>query len=449
VFWEGEPLDGHNLLRRFVLAHHSPHPNGELLRGPLTTAHWGGMKTPDHLARIQTYREHGLEYDYYWIDAGWYGPPDSYSPDEFTGDWHLHVGNWNINPAAHPDGLRPISDAARGAGMRFLLWFEPERAVNGTPLTQEHPDWFLGTRAPGANLLFDLGNPEARAWLTDYLVGFMTEQGIRLYRQDFNFDPLPYWREADPPDRQGITEIRHIEGLYTFWDDLLRRVPGLVIDDCASGGRRIDLETVSRSIPLWRSDWQCRPDNDPIGGQNHGMGLSYWLPLHGTGTWGAVPQGPEGDLYRVRSAYGAALQFSVFPYAYTPIRDDYPWDWHRERLTEYRRVRPLFYGDYYPLLGGTPAADAWVAYQMHRTDLDQGMVMAFRRAESLFVTADLPLRALEPEATYELEDCDTGRVWQATAAQLTKQGLRVSMDQPRQSRLVLYRRLDTTDTPQA
>ena len=271
LFWDGDPQASHNTLRRFILAHHTPRPNGELLRGPLTVAHWGGMKSHDHIARIEAYKQQNLAYDYYWIDAGWYGPSDSYSPDEFTGDWARHVGNWSINPAAHPNGLRPISDAAGTAGMKFLLWFEPERAVNGTPLTVEHPDWFLGERKPGYNMLFNLGLPEARRWLTDTISAFMAEQGVQLYRQDFNFDPLPCWRAADAPDRQGMTEIRHIEGLYEFWDELLRRQPGLVIDNCASGGRRIDLETISRSIPLWRSDWQCGWINDGTPGQTHTM----------------------------------------------------------------------------------------------------------------------------------------------------------------------------------
>ena len=60
--------------------------------------------------------------------------------------------------------------------------------------------------------------------------------------------PLDFWRGNDPPDRQGMTEIRYIEGLYALWDEPRGRHPGLLIDDCASGGRRIDLEMISRSV---------------------------------------------------------------------------------------------------------------------------------------------------------------------------------------------------------
>lgn len=85
--------------------------------------------------------------------------------------------------------------------------------------------------------LLDLGNPEARRWLTEHIDKLLTEQGIDLYRQDFNMDPLAFWRAADAPDRQGITEIKHVTGLLAYWDELRRRHPNMLIDTCASGGR--------------------------------------------------------------------------------------------------------------------------------------------------------------------------------------------------------------------
>ncbi len=73
---------------------------------------------------------------------------------------------------------------------------------------------------------------------------------------------------------------------------------------------------------------------------------------------GSRMRGIRLDTYRVRSACGPAFQFSFFPYAYTSIRDDYNRAWHRRMLVEYRRARPLFYGDYYPLTPASPAKDA-------------------------------------------------------------------------------------------
>ena len=86
------------------------------------------------------------------------------------------------------------------------------------------------------NNILNLGNPEAREWLTDHISNMISTEGIDVYRQDFNIEPMAFWEKADTPDREGMTEIRYIEGLYTFWDELRFRHPNLIIDNCASGG---------------------------------------------------------------------------------------------------------------------------------------------------------------------------------------------------------------------
>jgi alpha-galactosidase len=226
--------------------------------------------------------------------------------------------------------------------------------------------------------------------------------------------------------------------LYEFWDAILASQPGMVIDNCASGGRRIDLETISRSIPLWRSDWQCGWINDSTPGQTHTMGLSYWVPLSGTGVLGACRR--AGDTYNFRSSLSAALQFGIFPYESFPIEEQYPWDWHRRMLADFVRARPLFYGDYYPLVANSPDYDVWAAFQMHRPDLGEGLVLAFRRKDAPFISAALRLQGLDPVAEYELQDTDTGKTWKQTGQELGERGVRVTLEQAPESRLVFYRK---------
>ena len=165
----------------------------------------------------------------------------------------------------------------RRDGLGFLLWIESERVFRGTDLQRQHPDWLLGPQ--GENYLVNLGNPAARKGITEIVSSLIREGGLSWYRQDFNTDPEGFWSNADQPDRIGITEIRYIEGLYAFWDELRQRHPGLLIDNCSSGGRRLDLETISRSVALWRSDFQCQPKFNPAGMQGQTYGISSWIPL--------------------------------------------------------------------------------------------------------------------------------------------------------------------------
>ena len=272
LFWEGEDrMRGHNLLRRFILAHRTPQQDGKPVTTPFSASGspLNESTESNQIAFTKRYHELGLGIEYWWLDAGW-----------FDGGWPSGVGTWTIRKDHFPNGLKPLSDAAEAAEMKFLLWFEPERVYQGSWLDTEHPDWVL--KIPdNPNGLLNLGNLEARRWLTDHISGMITEQGISVYRQDFNMDPLLHWRAADTLERQGMTEIRHIEGLYAFWDALLNRHPGLIIDNCASGGRRIDLETTSRSVPLWRTDYDYF---EPNGYQCHTYGLHFYLPCSGTGS---------------------------------------------------------------------------------------------------------------------------------------------------------------------
>jgi alpha-galactosidase len=441
LYWRGEPIHGHNVLRQFILRHHTPQQNGQPVVAPICNGSWGGAHTEAHLGWIETIAERALPYDYYWIDAGWYGTSEKPCPDVFHGDWAI-TGDWRVNKNYHPAGLRPISDAVRRVGMKFLLWIEPERATAGTPVTLEHPDWFMTMTGappqPNESLLLDLGNPDARSWAIETVTSVIGGNGIDCYREDFNFfGSGQAFAAKDTADRMGITEIRFVEGLYEFWDELHRRYPNLLIDNCASGGRRIDLETISRSIALWRTDYNCFPWINPDAFQVHSCGLAYWVPLNATS-----PAAKPGDTYRVRSAMSAGLVFSLeeFGTSSFPDDDEHVWAWMHKMMEEYRRARPYWYGDYYPLMSCSLAPDTWMAYQLHRPDLDEGVVLAFRRLESPLTSASLELKGLTSGAEYLFEDVDSGDSWRACANQTMALGLDVAIAERRASRMLFYKR---------
>ena len=115
----------------------------------------------------------------WWMDAGWYPcePP--------TGE---KQGHGKLIQKRFPNGLKAISDYTHSKGLKTLLWFVPEMVYPGTWLAVNHPEWILNGDRVG---LLNLGNPEALAWVKKHISNLLTEQGIDLYRQDMNFDPLP------------------------------------------------------------------------------------------------------------------------------------------------------------------------------------------------------------------------------------------------------------------
>jgi alpha-galactosidase len=446
LFWEGgDRLRGHNLLRRFLLRHHHP-PAGRM---PLCHASWGGSSAEVHLANIRVMLEQKLPADYYWIDAEWFG----------TGKWHKNPGDWRVKQDLYPQGFKPISDTLHKASRKFLLWFEPERVCEGTPWDREHPEWLLqvpkakrvynwgASQADPAwvrnesfrnqivdnDRLFNLGVPEARRFFTDYLSARIDEFGIDCFRHDANIAPLEFWRAADAPDRQGITEIRWVTGLYAFWDELLRRHPGLVIDNCASGGRRIDLESLDRTLPLYRTDFA----ENSIAHQCHSLGLMLWVPQNATSAGGLI----GADNYRVRSAMSSGMEYGLFDRPGPPKSlAGIPFDQIRRTLEQYRSIQKYYYGDYYPLTHYSQAADAWMAYQLDLPESGEGLVVALKRPASPFPRAAFQLRGLDRDASYEVRNLDGGPPSAAGGAELLDRGLEVTLPGKPDSALLHYRR---------
>ncbi len=433
--YHADVAESHNKWRRLVREHFSPLGKGERdSHGPLCAGIWGGMKTQSVLERIEAIRENKLPFEYVWMDAGWYGIDTAPTPDEFEGDWSAHTGDWRVSPLVHPQGLRDVSKAIHDAGMKFLLWFEPERVIRTTPMALQHPEYFLsGTHPYDDNRLLDLGNPDAWEYCFQTLSELIETLHIDCYRQDFNFPPLEYWRNNDAADRKGITEIKHINGLYRLWDALLERFPRLLIDNCASGGRRIDIETLKRSIPLWRSDLQCPADYDIEGAQCHNQSFNLWIPYSGTGS------GRPYDEYRIRSAYAAALttnySFSEWEsYCDTAEKTAFI----KKYTKEYLRVRPYFSEDFYPLTEVTDKLDVWCAMQFHRPTEQDGIVELFRRENAPYETACFRLRGLDENADYLFEDADGGS-FTLSGRELVEKGFSVTIPERRKAKIYFYK----------
>ncbi len=430
LFWKGDRIRAQNVWRRWMMAHSMPKPGGKLpppqMAGCSSRAYneMIDANEQNQIMFIDRYLEEKLKIDYWWMDAGWYIQNQGWP----------QVGTWEVDPKRFPKGLRPISDHAHANGVKIVVWFEPERVAAGTWLADNHPEWILGGKNGG---LLNLGNPDAWKWLVEHVDKLITEQGIDLYRQDFNMDPLSYWRANDAPDRQGITEIKHVTGYLAYWDELLRRHPNMLIDCCASGGRRNDLETLRRAVPLWRSDFPFEPNSQ----QCQTYGLSFWVPYHGTGTVASSAAGYYGggkspvEPYAFWSNSAPGLNIGID----MRVKDiDYP---ALRRLFEQReKTAPYYYGDFYPLTSYSLDSQQWMAWQFACPEKGEGMIQAFRRKDSPYESIRVRLRGLDPSAVYSLTDVDGRSVANLSGSELMEKGLAVSIENQPGVAVIVYKK---------
>ena len=427
-FWQGaDVVRAQNLWRHWYLAHEIPRVNGQ---PPAPFMAIGG----DSLGEVNDYIHFGVKPDVLWRDADtkpytWY--PTAGGPSKGAEAW-FNTGTWEVDTNSYPHGFGELSAAVHELGVKFLLWFEPERV--GHPhswLATQHPEWLLpGTNGTGG-LILNEGDPAAFHWLTNHIHGMIRANGLDWYREDMNgAGPAPVWRNHDAPNRQGITENFHVQGHLAYWDALLAMNPGLRINSCASGGRRNDLETMRRAVPLWRSDYPQVGGREMLAQSNQAFsyGLSSWLPFQGTANMGFW------EPYFYRSSYVTAFDNGGINASNAAAQ--------KRAYTEWKQIAPIMLeGDYYPLTPYSLSNTVWMAWQYDLPDTGEGYVQAFRRRDDDHSTQTFHLGGLAPIARYELKNLDAEGVTRSLGKDLMEQGLTIEIPAKPGAAIITYRRL--------
>ncbi len=435
MFWSGDnAIDGNNKFRRFQMDHICRKRDGSpidnkfffsafTLLGPNPFSCHSSITEDWAIALMNRHKFLGIMPEIFWLDAGWFTDSHKIGFDAAT-------GNWSVDKERFPNGLKPVTDHAHKLGIKFMLWFEPERVVKNTWLAKEHPEWML-SQGPKPQqwenwMMLDLSKDEVCDWLCEYIGDMIEENGVDLYREDCNIMPGHVWAVNDEEGRTGMKEVHHINNHFRYWDYLLERFPDLVIDNCASGGKRMDWESMKRSYVFWQDDyieW-----NDVEGLQTENYGLNHYIPIHGTGT-------RHADDYTFRSAESAALALNW------EISDrEYTVSQMQRQISELKSIRDYYLEDYYPLSGEGESLvrkDIWMAYQLHRKSDESGFVMAFRRSECKEASYEVKLCGLDPARTYVLTNADSGEVRNVSGKELSE-GLVLELSEPKSSLLLYY-----------
>ncbi len=417
-FYENQnPLKGFNLFRKWISDSVYPenvtknHYTVMEVAGPMST------RTSDEIIEILDGTRESVftETDAFWMDAGWY---------EYNEGWYDGVGNWTVDTSRYDNGISELSDYAKSKGLGHVLWYEPERVFPGTKfhtIGAEHEQWLI--YGSGDNIMWNLANEDAFDFYCEYLLNSMKENGVTIYRQDFNFAPLEYWQNADNEfygGRKGICENHYVTNLYRYLDYLCENIDGLIIDNCASGGKRLDLEMTYRSIPFWRSDYNCSVHSDLFEAtQSQTYGISFWLPITGT----ALNMQSE---YSLRSDIVPLMLMDFF----SNTSPDF--NLHHEQ-------RELMSGNYYPIEFGSYDKNKMHAMQYTAQDGLSGTAFIYKRAEVNDDEYTVMFNGLVPAETYNIYDIDFPEtVYTMSGEEMMNKGLTISLPDGEKGIFLMY-----------
>ncbi len=200
---------------------------------------WGDPTEAKELPLIEAAAKAGCEY--YVIDAGWYAGLHE--------DWSQTLGAWLPSPERWPHGIQFTLNAIKKAGMISGLWLEPEVAGRRSVLAATAPDsWFFqrhGRRVlRNSRYMLDFRNPEVVNYLDGVIRRLVSDYGIGYIKMDYNVNSLTGTDlRADSPG-QGLLE--HNRAVLGWLERILWEYGDLIIENCGSGGGRMDYAMLSR-----------------------------------------------------------------------------------------------------------------------------------------------------------------------------------------------------------
>ncbi len=355
--------------------------------------------------KITYCRDNGLDITFLWLDAGWYYNIDQTYIGSTPTSWQT-VGTWELDLNRFPTKLKDATDYAKANGVKTLMWFEPERFTILTDALKDDgstikKEWLIN------NNFLDLGIDECREWVTNRVLTIIKEGGISLYREDFNIGPLPFWTAKDElngSDRLGMTENHHIQGHFAYWDAIVdaTRMP---VDACASGGFRLDLDTMRYAVALHRTDYGY---SDALANQCYSLEMYKWFPYFRAATNAA----------NTANKYFLRMGETAFMEVLSINKDGAPdVDFIKDAIEEHKIVSQFNYGDYYQLLPYTRTNTDWMAWELFDETRQEGYAMFFRHSDATS-SRKIALKGLDENRTYHVWFEDRGQHRILTGAEL-------------------------------
>ncbi len=384
--WSDAGLDGvSSRLHRWLRAR----PNHPARPRPLVLNTWEAVYfNHDHNTLVRLAEQAAaIGVERFVLDDGWFLG----RRDDTAG-----LGDWYVDAAVWPAGLRPLADKVRELGMEFGLWVEPEMANPDSDLVRDHPDWVLAAAGHWPTLsrnqvVVDVANPDAYAYLLERLDALVGELDVAYLKWDHNRDLL----ESVHAGHAGVHD--QTTAVYRLLDELRSRHPGLEIESCSSGGARADLGILEHTDRVWASD-----TNDPVERQPIQRWTSALIPLELIGAHVGPPvahtTGRPSDLsFRCATALfaHAGIEWDI-----TTCTDD-----ELARLTAwaglYRELRPLLHsGD---VVRDDPLEEGSWLHGVVAADRSEA-VYSYLRLETSpsAVGGRIRFPGLDPQARYEV-----------------------------------------------
>ncbi len=220
----------------------------------------------------------GKGFSYFVIDCGWYR--------EAGVPWDVSMGDYNVSKELFPQGLDKTVQAINAKGMKAGIWFEIDNV--GPAAKAYHYDEHLlqrdgRTLTTTSRRFWDLKQDWVQDYLTEKVIGTLNKYGFKYMKIDCN-DNIGLGCDGAESPAEGLRQNQ--EASIKFVKKCLAEVPGLVLENCASGGYREEPLMMSLASMCSFSDAHECEEIPVIAANLHNVVLprqsQIWAVIHDT-----------------------------------------------------------------------------------------------------------------------------------------------------------------------
>lgn len=379
------------------------------------------------------------------MDDGWFAS-EKYNRDKDN----AALGDWDVDKRKLPGGVQPLIDKATQLGLKFGIWIEPEMSNwKASALYDKHPDWFLQNtgvepvlQRGGTQATLDLCNPKVQDFVFDIVDRLMTEYPQLYYiKWDDNAPIVNYGSTYLGADRQSQLYTDYHLALRKVLERIRAKYPRLVIQDCASGGGRVNYGLLPYFDEFWTSD-----NTDALQRVYIQWGTSQFFPANAMAAHvSASPNHQTGRRlplkFRFDVAESGRLGVEMKPSDFNADETRFA----QQAIADYKRLRPIIQlGDLYRLRSPYEQ-DGMAAASMYVSDnKQQAVLFAYKLKHYVgHNIAPIRLQGLDANKRYRIHEVNKaddslksldGKV--ISGKVLMEAGLNLALDKEYASRMI-------------
>ncbi len=341
------------------------------------------------------------------MDDGWFGTKHRRVNDSYA------LGDWKTDTLKLPEGVPALVKAATQRGIKFGIWIEPEMTNTKSELYEQHPDWVVchpnrtpSTGRGGTQLVLDLSNPKVQDFVFQVVDNLMKENpDLYYFKWDANMDIQNFGSHYLTADRQSHLYVDYQLGLIKTLQRIRAKYPDLVMQDCSSGGGRVNYGLMPYFDEFWVSD-----NTDAQQRLFIQYGTSMFFPAMAMAQHvSASPNHQTGRVIPLKFRFDVAMTGRLGMEMQPKHLNERELDFAKKAFETYKQIRPIVqHGDLYRLVN--PFDKNGFSSLMYVNEQKSEAVFFAYKFEH-YVNKAIPrfyFAGLDPDATYTLHEIN---VW--------------------------------------